>query len=358
MIRIPKKYAGVARFYLIILNTILCAVGAASLYYIIREHARHQTHTYRVGLFYVGKSPFADAAIAQQKAILSESPHTFECVEFDGQSNPLTLKSMIESALSQSPRFDVLCPIGITATELMKEARAKRGLKTPVFFQCMESTLWKTWAAADSTLSKEFVGVVGGADWARRVSLILRLKPEIRHVTITSGLGSADQSIVEGLTDELRSRNISYTLIEAETAQQIRERLNGELLTHTDLIWPMRDDVCSRAMDLIVKRANEFHIPVFASDEEAAQRGAAYTLAPQEGVSGSIVGKMIRTHFEEDLGLDKLQTVDLEDCGTTFYINDETLLAQHPTVDMSIIDLVKGDAVFVNREEFVKEIAA
>lgn len=355
MIRIPRKYLGVARFYLIVLNILLFTLSGVALYYINRESNRLTAQSYKVALICLSHTPSFEKQYEAMQKEFSESIHTFECKLFDAHDDRRALKDMSEDILTPG-RFDFICPFGMVATQIIKELSEKREVTQPIIFQNMLNTRWNEWVAEDKNIESKIIGITGGHDWKKRVSLIQRVKPRLSHITILSGPITPEWSeVYEGLAEELNNRSIESNHIIVENTQQIRERLRRDLGSHTDLIWINRDPIVMSGIESIVKIANEQHIPIYASDEESVKRGAAYALALRDGFQGEVAGKMIRALTDGGATITDLKTINLEDCGNVFFVNEEAVALQHPDVDPAILYFAKDGGVFLNKEPFFRD---
>jgi PAS domain S-box-containing protein len=182
---------------------------------------------------------------------------------------------------------DVIIAVGPSPIRFLAESHEKFFPDTPVVF-CISTEQWAGYPNLDS----HFTGVWEQVDMAKVMDVVLKLKPQTKHVVVVGGVAAYDRAnevaIKNGLRDYLSRIDVTYLtdLDMPSLLERIKQLPKDTIILHAGVSEDAAGThylVASQSTPLIIKAANA---PVFAMGDMEMGQGdvGGYMMSfPKEG---------------------------------------------------------------------------
>lgn len=227
------------------------------------------------------------------------SPGRYRFVTYNAQGNKTLMHSEVEEIARKN--YALVFSLGTSSASMTKELFAKKGLRTPIVFTCVNDPLEYHLIASESAPGGTVTGVKELLDLEAEIDSLLRYKPFIEKVLLVynpmeAGL-QKDQREVARL---LRQKNIDLVTLEVFLANEIRSKA-APFMDQVDALLVLKDNTVVSGLDALIKLCEQQRIPLMASDLDSPDRGAAFGYGVHEIEFGIEAAKKALQILEEQI---------------------------------------------------------
>ena len=112
----------------------------------------------------------------------ARNPGRYHFVTYNAQGNKTLMHSEVEEIARQD--YALVLTIGTAASQMTKEVFAKKNLKTPVVFTCVNDPLGFHIVSSESTRDEDVTGVKEMLDFQQELSFLLKYKPDVKNILL------------------------------------------------------------------------------------------------------------------------------------------------------------------------------
>lgn len=294
------------------------------------------------------QNPVSDEIIKSFKKELNKMPHVKWNISSCWAKKDFTLlHAMTDETLLKKP--DLLLTLGLTATQAAIQHRKKRGSTIPHIFSGVHLGVWNEMVAEDPSLTENTTGSVGSENWGRIVQALKHTLPHLKRVIVPEPiLPVGDQISFKNIEEELRMHNIDCDRVILETHGDIFTKMIPRI-DHADLILLIRESLAIGGCSAFITLANRTNTPLYSSDRDTVEKGAAMGMGWDETINGEIAAEQAIKVLLDHIPISDIPRINMNDRCVSFVINRKVYSTQRTSIDPRIFFLV--DRGFVERQE-------
>lgn len=231
--------------------------------------------TYRVGYAQIVDHPALNATrqgfLDALKAAGFEPGRNLQFDYLNAQGDVANARNIAETFVAD--HVDLIAPC--TTPVVQAAIRVTRGSGVPVAFGCVTNPVQSgILASLDKPTGSNVTGAYGILPIAQMFDLLVQLKPDAKRVgTIynpAEGNSAAQNEIARA---EAAKRGLAWVEVQVASSAEVRSAADS-LVGRTDTWLTLQDNTVASAYDAVSKVAHDAHIPLFALDTTAVERGA------------------------------------------------------------------------------------
>lgn len=217
-----------------------------------------------------------------KETIERENPGKYRFITYNAQGNKTLMRGEVEEIAQK--KYPLVFTIGTLSSQMTTEVFAKKGMKTPIVFTCVNDPDGFQIGGENVTGVKELL------NFKQELESALELKPTMKTVLLVynpmePGLGM-DQKEVSSI---LKEKGIELITVEVFQTNEFLTKVSP-FMPKADALLVLKDNTVVGGLDTLIKLCNQYHIPLMTSDLDSPDRGAAFGYGVHEidfGVEGA-----------------------------------------------------------------------
>jgi putative ABC transport system substrate-binding protein len=211
-----------------------------------------------------------------------ENPGKYRFITYNAQGSKTLMRGEIEEIAQK--KYPLVFTIGTLSSQMTTEVFAKKGMKIPIVFTCVNDPDGFQIAGDNVTGVKELL------NFEQELECALELKPSMKTVLLVynpmePGL-QKDQKEVSAL---LKEKGIELITVEVFQTNELQTKVLP-FMPKADSVLVLKDNTVVGGLDTLIKLCNQYRIPLMTSDLDSPERGAAFGYGVHEidfGVEGA-----------------------------------------------------------------------
>lgn len=259
-----------------------------------------------------------------KETIEANSPGKYRFVTYNAQGNKTLMRGEIEEIAQKG--YPLVFTIGTLSTEMTAEVFTKKGLETPIVFTCVNDPVGFHIVKSEEAPGGYVTGVKELVNFEKELELVLRYKPDIRHVLLI--LNPMEPGIAkdgEKVRAILKEKGIELITAEVFQTNEFMAKVSP-LIRQANAVLVLKDNTVVSGLDSIIKLCNQHHIPLMASDLDSPDRGAAFGYGVHEAEFGIEGAKKALYILNDHLSPEAIPVTPVSKF--TFKMNREAATAQ------------------------------
>jgi putative tryptophan/tyrosine transport system substrate-binding protein len=246
-----------------------------------------QARQAKIAIMSFGESPIVERMREGFIATLKQSPSINASVRiYSGNGDKNLVRSQIEDIMQDN--YDLICTLGSTCTQLAKEITTKKNKLIPIVFGGFTDPVKLGVIESLESSKNHLTGVALDNSYReqQKISLLKELNPSVKTILIPYSAigGDFDKEIAE-LTTECQQHNISLIPLPIYSTNEVLEKL-AAFISKADIVMTLRDNVVLAALQGINKACSLNKKPLFCSELESVDKGAAFGFGQDEYETG------------------------------------------------------------------------
>lgn len=260
--------------------TLVLAISIISYFFVRNKSVPPKNNVKTIAIFEPAIHPAMDE-ISQGfiDTITKNSTQHYEFKKYNANGNKLLMKSLAEEIVYNN--VDLGFTIGTSASVMLKECATKQQSTMPIVFCAIDDP-------QKFNLVGDYVtGATEKTDYEKQITLLLKVMPNIKKIALVydPSQGSGLQKDKELLEKILKTKKISLQSIEIQSMSEIKQKVQG-FMKNIDLVMILKDHTAVSGLDSLINLCNRYKKPLFASDLNSGQKGAALAFGILEYDSG------------------------------------------------------------------------
>ena len=191
-----------------------------------------------------------------------------------------------------SSSYEAVFTIGANASQMMTTALSKKNASTPVVFAAVSDPVALGLVASFNDHNYA-TGIIDVYNRDEQVSRILSLIPIKNPLIIYCPEGKASiEKDIEACKKAFEHYGITLATLPIYHLNEIQPKLSA-LITKHDLIITLTDHTICSAMDTIITLCNRFKVPLYTSELDSNDKGAAFSYGVHEKDYGILGAKIV-----------------------------------------------------------------
>lgn len=217
-----------------------------------------------------------------------EHPGQYRFVTYNAQGNKTLMRSEIEEIAQKD--YALLFTIGTSASQMAAEVFAKKKLKTPIVFTCVNDPVTFHIVASEKMPGGHITGVKEVLHFEEELAALLKYKPSIHKILLVYNPAEPGlEKDKKHIAHILQQKNIHLQTVEAFQTNELLSKVSP-FMSSADALIILKDNTVVSGLDVLVKLCNKHRIPLMASDLDSPGRGAAFGYGVYEvnfGIEGA-----------------------------------------------------------------------
>lgn len=256
-----------------------------------------------VAIFVPAQHPAMDEIVAGFCDTLKERIPLVNFRVYNAQGNKTLMQSQAEMIVSSNP--NLIFTIGNSTSQLIRTVLFKRNVKIPHVFTAVDDPVEKKLVYSLKNPGNYITGVITRSNFDQQIKYLLMIKPDIKSLLLaydpTHPSNSADIVMLEKV---LQSQNIKLLLCPINQTSEISQKVS-QMIEDVDALLILKDHLLVMGVELLARLCAQRKIPLYASDFNSLEKGAALAygiLEEQYGIEGAILAHQILFE-QQDPGL-------------------------------------------------------
>jgi putative ABC transport system substrate-binding protein len=172
--------------------------------------------------------------------------------------------------------YAAIFTIGQLCSHTMFEVERKKDLDTPIIFTAIDDPVAMGIIKSLKSSGNNLTGSIIKDNFDDQFDAILTLKPTIKTVLFVfdPGHGRGLDAVTKEVASVLKKRGITLKTAEIFSNNEIQQKVEP-LLDTVDLVFIYTDHTTVSGIDSLISLCNRYHIPLYASDLNSSDKGAA-----------------------------------------------------------------------------------
>lgn len=260
--------------------TLILAISVVSYFFVRKKSILPNNNVKTIAIFEPAIHPAMDE-ISQGfiDTITKNTNQKYEFKKYNANGNKLLMKSLAEEIVYND--LDLGFTIGTSASVMLKECATKQKSTMPIVFCAIDDP------QKFNLVGDYITGATEKTDYATQINLLLKIMPTIKKIALVydPSQGSGLQKDKEMLEKILKTKKISLQPIEIQSMSEIKQKVEG-FMKNIDLVMILKDHTAVSGLDSLITLCNRYKKPLFASDLNSGQKGAALAFGILEYDSG------------------------------------------------------------------------
>jgi len=270
-----KKYMSVSLIIGIITVSLL-------VYYFYKKES-FNNNAFRVAIFEPASHPSMDE-ITQgfMDTMRKHGTQQYNFTRYNANGNPTLMRSQAEEIIHQN--YDLVMTIGTNATKTMHELTTKKQLSMPIVFAAMSDPVKNGIVASLSSSGNNVTGIQEIPQYEKQVEKLLEIKPATKNVLLVYdpvAKGGGHESDAQQITNLLQKKNIQTNYAKIFHSNEIQAKVQP-LLPGNDVVMIFTDHTVVSGVDSLITLCNRYHVTLFTSELNSADKGAALSYGVTE----------------------------------------------------------------------------
>jgi len=262
------------------------ALGCGIVYFFMQEKndEQYQDKIHRIAIFQpIIHLAMDDIIGGLVNTLQSSKSGVYATKVFNANGNKILMQAQAQEIVSQG--FDAVFAIGTGCSVAIKQACDKRLSLMPIVAVAVDTP------ETVGLTGMNVTGVIELTDYKKQIDLLLQLKQSIKKVVLAYDIsqGSGLEKDAIKVCNLFKDRSIVCQKVEIAALSEIQEKLTG-YLAGADIIMILKDNTLVAGLDSLIKLAQQYQIPLLATDLSSGEKGAALAFGIYEqdfGVQGA-----------------------------------------------------------------------
>jgi putative ABC transport system substrate-binding protein len=323
--------------HVIVVLTVVIAISIGIYYQSHKKKLSLSAKGYRIALLVPAIHPAMDEieqGIRDTMSTVGTKPYQLDI--YNGNANKTLIRSQAEEIVNGG--YDLVYAIGTGCAHLLAELTKKKGSSLPVVFTAVDTDPVALGIVPSLESSGSNVtGCIVMDDFKGQIAALVALKPNMHSILFVydpshgPSMGKKKEEIEKALATygiQLKAVEVFST---AEITQKVASQLPG-----IDAVLVYTDHVIVAGMDALISLCNKYHVTLYASDLNSADKGAVLAYGVREydhGVCAAHKGLKILEgkKLPRDIPITPVTDYRLK-------INTQALQAQNMALDKNQLD--------------------
>lgn len=258
--------------------------------YIYKKKNTTTVYAYSCALVVPAEHAAMDEIIHGFTETVNSAGVPIECVVYNGQGNKTLLHSQIEKVLHDN--VDVVCTIGLTASQLTSELLKKRNSvnKTKHIFVAVDEPVQKGLIDSLQKPTGNTTGVISIDSLSKQIESLKKLKPLVKHILLVYDPSHpSNNKDKKELAKICALHNIQLSDIAITQTNELAQKI-PVMLNDIDTVLVLKDHLIVTGLDILIKLCVANNITLYCSDLNSVQKGAALAFGVYEYDYGKHAG--------------------------------------------------------------------
>jgi putative ABC transport system substrate-binding protein len=238
-----------------------------------------------VAIFVPAKHPAMDEIVTGFCNSFKERMPLMQFRVYNGQGNKTLMQSQAEMIVSSNA--DLVFTIGNLTSQLIRTALSKRGSQMPHVFTAVDDPVEKKLVYSLTSPGNRTTGVISLSHFDEQIAYLLMVKPTIKSVLLaydpTHPSNGAD---IEKLEQLLKEKQVRLVLCPINQTSEIGQKV-APMLNDVDAVLILKDHLLVMGVELLARLCEQRRIPLYCSDLNSADKGAALAFGIHEQEYGT-----------------------------------------------------------------------
>lgn len=242
---------------------------------------------YRIAIMTPATHPSLQAI---EKGFLDVVQQYATCKTYNANGNATLMRAQAEEAVLAE--YDLIFTIGGGCTRMSKEVVNKKNKNIPVVFSAVDNPVQLGLITSMEHPGGNMTGVIEIMDVSVQMELLLLLYPHVKKALIiydpSQGTGLDPEK--QRMQTALEQRGVHVSSVQIFQAREIQQKVTVAI-QEADVVIILKDNTVVSGLDALVKLCDRYQKPLYASDLDSVDRGAALAYGVEEREFGTRAGK-------------------------------------------------------------------
>ncbi len=272
-----KKYS------LLSLIILVALISSIAFYYANKKNNSHSASAYRIAIFEPASHPSMDE-ITQGfiETVRNNSNKNYRFTRYNANGNPTLMRSQAEEIIHQN--YDLVMTIGTNTTKIMHELTTKKRVSMPIVFAAISDPVKNGIVASLSSSGNNVTGIQDVPNYTKQIEALLSIKPTIKNALLVydpATKGGDHETEAQTITTIFAQKNIHTNYAKIFHTNEIQTKVQP-LLSDNDIVMIFTDHTVVSGVDSLITLCNRYHVTLFTSELNSADKGAALSYGVTE----------------------------------------------------------------------------
>lgn len=218
---------------------------------------------------------------------------------FNAQGNLVLLRGEVEEVANRN--YDLVFAISNSCAQVAKEVMEKRGQATPIVYAAVPRPVDLGLIRSEASSGNQLTGTIELTDYPGLLAILDKLPRPVENMVIPYdprifGLEESKDEIME----LARERGIRVTPVPVFQTNEMKVKLEAHM-DAADMVLVLKDNTVVSALDVVVKLADKYQVPLVASDLGSHGRGASLSYGVPEQAFGTEAAALAKQILVEQM---------------------------------------------------------
>ncbi|HEX4068932.1 MAG TPA: ABC transporter substrate-binding protein [Candidatus Babeliales bacterium] len=273
---------------------VACVVLLVGVEYVLKQ--KRSVADYRIALFVPAEHPSMTEIMRGFEETLNASSHKkYAFDEYNANGNPTLLRAQADEIVQHN--YDLVFTIGTQCSHSIFELSKKRQSIIPQIFAAVDNPVGIGLVQSLAHPGGMATGTTETVAYEQQIDALLRIKHDVKTVLLVYNPAQKKglEKNREDLEKILHAKNITLNTVVVAHQNEITQKVPS-FLHNVDVLMILIDHTTVAGIDSLITLCGRYHVTLFASDLNSADKGAALAFGEREydhGVTGARLAQRI-----------------------------------------------------------------